>query len=313
MIRKTLAAALLAVGVAASAASAADDVLHISYVKSPFNLQSIVMKRLGLLEEELKPLGVKVAWHEINSGAQQAQAMAAGSLDVGGVMNTTSIQMACGEGNPIKIVAGVSRPTGLFAIVGKKGGVTNVKDLKGKIVAGPKGTVLHQILAAALAREGMSMDDVQFIQMDIPKAFAALESGRADAALLAANMVVNAVNAGAHVIVTAEGLAVPKLAVAASESFVNAHPDRLAALLRAHDKAAGWIAEHHDEALAMGAEEQGIDIPTAEKLFAWSNFTQRFNQADLDSMNDDLQFMLDNGMMRNKVDPNDIVLLRAME
>lgn len=95
-----LAALLL---LSAGPARAAGKILNISYVKSPFNLQSIVMKRLGLLEKELEPLGVKVAWHDITSGAQQAQAMAAGSLDVGGVMNTTSIQMARGEGNPITI------------------------------------------------------------------------------------------------------------------------------------------------------------------------------------------------------------------
>lgn len=313
MMLKKLAAALLAVGLTMGNALAADDALNISYVKSPFNLQSIVMKRLGLLEKELEPLGVKVVWHEIDSGAQQAQAMAAGSLDVGGVMNTTSIQMARGEGNPIKIVAGVSRPTGVFAIVAGKDGVVDIRGLKGKIVAGPKGTVLHQILVAALAKEGMSINDVQFIQMDIPKAFAALESGRADAALLAANMVVKAQASGGRVIATADGLAVPKLAVAASESFIKNHPDRLAALLRAHDAAAAWIAANHDQAIAMGAEEQGMDIPTAEKLFAWSHFTQRFNQADLDSMNDDLDFMLVNGMMRNKVDPKDVVLPCALE
>ncbi len=202
MILKRAAAALLACLLGAGSAVAADDVLNISYVKSPFNLQSIVMKKQGLLEKELEPLGVSVVWHEIDSGAQQAQAMAAGSLDVGGVMNTTSIQMARGEGNPIKIVAGVSRPTGVFAIVAAKNGVGDIKSLKGKIVAGPKGTVLHQILVAALAREGMSIDDVQFIQMDIPKAFAALESGRADAALLAANTVVKAQEAGGRILAT---------------------------------------------------------------------------------------------------------------
>ena len=115
------------------------------------------------------------------------------------------------------------------------------------------------------------------------------------------------------VIASADGLVVPKLAVAVSESFASRHPDRLAAVLRAHDKAAAWIAEHRDEAIALGAEEQGVDIATAEKLFEWSHFTQRFNEADLDSMNDDLAFMLDNGMMRHRVDPRDIVLPEALE
>lgn len=292
---------------------AADEVLNISYVTAPFNLQSIVMKDQGLLEKELEPLGVKVAWHEIISGAQQAQALAAGSLDVGGVMNTTSIQMARGEGNPLKIVAGVSRPTDVFAIVAGKNGPTGIKELAGKTIVGPKGTVLHQLLAAALAREGMSMSDVKFVQMDIPKAFAALESGQAAAALLAANTIVKAEEAGGHVLATATGYVVPKLAMAASESFIREHPDRLAAVLRAHDKAAEWIAANHDQAIALGAREQGVDEATAQRFYDWSHFTQRFNNADLDSMNEDQDFMLENGMMRNRVQPQDLVIPEAME
>lgn len=293
------------------------EVVNISYVKAPFNLQSIVMKRNGILEKELEPLGVKPVWHEIISGARQAQAMAAGSLDIGGVMNTTSIQMAKGEGNPIKIIAGVSRPVDVFAIVASKksydNGLKSIKDLKGKIVAGPKGTVLHQILAAALAKNDMTMSDIQFIQMDIPKAFAALESGRVDAALLAANTIIKAEESGGHVLTTANGLVTPKLAMAASERFINEHPDRLKAVLTAHDKAAQWIREHHAEAIALGAEEQGIDIPTAEKLFVNSHFTQKFNDSDIASMSEDLNFMLDNGMMRNKVEAKDIIMPQSLE
>ena len=305
-----LAALLL---LSAGPARAAGKILNISYVKSPFNLQMIVMKERGLLEKRLNPLGLTVNWPEIDSGAKQALALASGDLDVAGVINTTSVLMANGEGNPVRIIAGVARPVDVFALVARKDGATSIKELKGKTVAGPKGTVLHQLLAAALAKEGLSMDDVAFIQMDIPKAFAALESGRADVALLAANTVIKAQESGGRIIATAEGLAVPKLAVAASETFIKNHPDRLEALLQAHDKAAAWIAANHDKAVAMGAEEQGVDIPTAEKLFAWSHFTQRFNQADLESMNDDLAFMLENGMMRARVDPRDIVLPCAME
>lgn len=289
------------------------DSLNISYVKSPYNLQLIVMKRLKLLEKELEAQGVGVNWHEINSGARQARAMASGDLDIGGVMNTTSIQMAQGEGNPVQIAAGVSRPTGLFAIVGQKNGPASIKELKGKKIAGPKGTVLHQLLAAALAREGMGMDDVEFIQMDPPKAFSALESGQVDAALLAAGLMLKAEEAGQKVLATAEGLVVPKLVVAASGKFAAEHPERLQAVLRAHDKAAAWIAANMDEALAMGAQEEGIDLASARKLYEGSHFIQRLEEEDLASMEDDLKFMLDNGMMRSPIDPKAMVLPQAME
>lgn len=292
---------------------AEQDNVNISYVKSPFNLQLIVMKKLGLLEKELAAQGVGVKWHEINSGARQARAMASGDLDVGGVMNTTSIQMARGEGNPIHIAAGVSRPTELFAIVGQKNGPSSIKELKGKRVAGPKGTVLHQLLAAALAREGMNMDDIEFIQMEPPKAFTALESGQADAALLAAGLLLKAEESGQNVLQTAEGLVTPKLVVAVSDKFVREHPERLQALLRAHDKAADWIDAHKDEALAMGAEEEGIVPENARKLYERSHFMQRLEAQDLASMAEDLKFMLDNGMMRNSVDPKSMILPEAMK
>ena len=131
--------------------------LRISYVRAPFNLQLMVMKEKGILQKHLEPLGLQAQWPEITSGAKQAQALASGDLDIGGVMNTASVLIANGEGTPVRIIAGVARPTDVFAIVAAKGGPHAVADLKGKTVAGPKGTVLHQLLAAALAREGMSM------------------------------------------------------------------------------------------------------------------------------------------------------------
>ena len=310
-IKLTLAALALAL-FTQNAASAAE-ALNISFVKAPFNLQVIVMKELGLLEKELKPLGVDVVWHEITSGAQQARAMAAGSLDVSSVMNTTSIQMANGEGNAVKVVAGVSRPVDLFGVVGAKDGAADIKSLKGKIVAGPKGTVLHQLLVAALAKEGMNINDVQFIQMDIGKAFAALQSGQVDAALLSAASLLKAEQAGCKVLTTAKGLVTPKLGVAASDSFVKKHPERLAAVIKAHDDAWAWIEANHDRAIEMGAKEQKIDVASAEKMFQRSHFTQVFNEADLASMDEDLEFMLANDMMRNRVNPKDIVLPQAVK
>ena len=312
-MKKSALFALLFVFCFSGQAIAADATLHISYVKSPFNLQMIVMKEHRLLEKELEPLGVTVNWPEITSGAKQAQALASGDLDVAGVMNSTSLLMAAGEGVPIKVIAGVARPTDVFAVVGRKGGPADIKGLKGKVVAGPKGTALHQLLVAALLKNGMSINDVNFAQMDIPQAFAALQGGKVDAALLAANMIIKAEAEGAVTLATATGYIVHKLGMMASTSFIEKHPDRLKAVITAHDKAWQWIAANHAEAVALGAKVQGIGQDDAEKLFAWSHFTQRFTQADLESMKDDMQFLMDNGMMRNSVDVATLVIPGAIE
>ncbi|MDR0577776.1 MAG: NrtA/SsuA/CpmA family ABC transporter substrate-binding protein [Candidatus Accumulibacter sp.] len=312
-MKKTLLTGALALFLGLGGVRADEKTLDISYVKAPFNLQMIVMKERGLLEKRAGAIGLKVKWHEITSGAKQAQALASGDLDVAGVMNTASVLMANGEGNAVRIIAGVSRPTGTFAIVAGKDGVASIAGLKGKKVAGPKGTVLHQLLVAALARNGLAMSDVQFVQMEIPQAFAALQGGQVDAALLAAAAVIKAGQEGARVLATADGLVVPKLVMASSEKTVKAHPDWIEAAVAAHDEAGRWIAEHEAEAVALGAKIQGLAVEDAQKLYDGSHFTQRLGQSDIDSMGDDIRFMLDNGMMRNAPDVGAIILPRALE
>ncbi|HIU16953.1 MAG TPA: aliphatic sulfonate ABC transporter substrate-binding protein [Candidatus Avidesulfovibrio excrementigallinarum] len=312
-MKRVLHAAACAALILLLAGNAMAEAVNISYVRAPFNLQMIILREHQLLEKHLKPLGIDVSWHEITSGSHQAQALASGDLDVGGVMNTTSVQLANAEGNPVQIIAGVARPTDVFALVAAKGGVASVKDLKGKTVAGSKGTVLHQLLVAALAKEGMSMQDIQFVQMGTEKAFAALQSRRVDAALLAANMVIKAQQEGGRILVTATGLVRPVLVMTASETFVREHPDRLKAVLAAHDEAGDWMMRHHDEALALGAKVQNVSLDDAKKLYDWSHFTQRINAEDIESMQADMAFMIENGMMRNTVDPRTFIQPQAME
>ena len=304
---------VLALSLCAAPAFAEDGVLNISYVKSPFNLQMMVMKDQQMLEKKLAPKGIKVKWHDIDSGAQQATAMASGALDVGGVLNTTSVQMANGEGNPVIIIAGASRPTDVFGLVGQEGASKSFKDLKGKTIAGPKGTVLHQLLVAGLAKEGLSIRDVKFVQMGIPQGFSALMSGKVDAALIAAGALVKAEQAGKPIIATASGLVTPILAMCASQKFIDEQPELLKDVIEVQDAAYDWVMANHDAAIALGAKEQGISIEDAQKLYDWSHYTKRLNEADIKSMDEDLKFLLENGMMRNSVETRSFILDSALE
>lgn len=297
----------------ASPAFAEEGTLNISYVKSPFNLQMIVMKEHKLLEKKLEPKGITVKWHEIDSGAQQATAMASGALDVGGVLNTTSVQMANAEGNPVIIIAGASRPTDVFALVGQENGAKTFADLRGKTIAGPKGTVLHQLLVAGLAKEGLSINDVKFVQMGIPQSFSALMSGKVDAALIAAGALVKAKQAGKPVIATATGLVTPILAMCASKKFIEEHPDLVKDVVAVQDEAYDWVMANHKEAIALGAKEQNISEADAEQLYAWSHYMKRLNENDVKSINNDMTFLIENGMARQKVDARTFILDSAME
>lgn len=308
-----IAGVIAAVTAFSQAAFAAKGEINIAYVKSPFNLQNIVMKQHRLLEKEFKKDGIKVNWFSINSGAQQAQAMAADALDVSAVMNTASLLMANGADNRVYVATGVARPTQVFAIVGKPGQQMKVEDLKGKKVAGPKGTVLHQVLVAALQSKGLKASDVELIQMDIPKAHAALLGGHVDAALLAAGNIIQANAANAKTIATAQGYVDPLLVMAVSEKFAKENPQLLERIVKVHRSTTKWIEQNQDKAIAMGAKEQGISIEDARKLAQWSHYFDVLTPKDLQSLANDQNFLFENDMMKKKVDTKSLVLPMAMK
>ncbi len=305
--------AIVLAGSWASISQAMTEQINIAYVKSPFNLQNIVMKQNQLLEKEFKKDGIKINWVSINSGAQQAQAMAAGALDVSAVMNTASLLMANGAGNKVYVATGVARPTQVFAVVGKPGPQMKIEDLKGKKVAGPKGTALHQVLVAALKSKGMSINDVEFLQMDPGKAHAAVVAGHVDAGLLAAGLIIKANEAGAKTIVTADGYVNPLLVMAVSEKFVKENPALLKRIVKVHREAKKWIDSNYDKAISMGAKEEGVSIEDAKKLAQWSHYFDVVTDEDLESLKLDKAFLLENGMMKNKVDTDKLVLPMARQ
>ena len=282
-------------------------------MKAPFNLQNIVMKERGMLEEAFKNENVKIDWRVINSGAQQGQAMASGDLDFSAVMNTASLLMAAGAGNPIAVATGVAHPKGIFAIVGKPGEALSVKDLKGKTVVGPKGTVLHQLLVAALKQEGLSVSDVEFVNMDPAAAMTAVVAGKADAALLAANLILKANEAGAKTIVTCDGYVDPNLVMTVRRDFAEQYPEAYDRVVAVNRAALAWIRANKDEALRIGAKAQGVTVEEAARLYDGSGFYDTLTDADIASLEKDQAFLLENGMMQKGVNVKSLILPSAFK
>jgi NitT/TauT family transport system substrate-binding protein/sulfonate transport system substrate-binding protein len=286
-------------------------VINISYVESPFNLQIMVMKERRMLETAFAAKGIEVRWHDINSGADQTQAMAAGSLDIASVINSTSVILANAAGNPVQIAALVSRPRQTFALMVGANGPRTVRELRGKTVAGPKGTVLHQMLVAALAREGMSAADVNFIQMGLPEARTALLANRVDGALQAASLIIRDEEAGARVLFTADGYMTPLLFTAVRPDFARRYPDLLKLYLDTQAAAFDWIAANTREAVAIGSRIQQISPEDGMKLFNWGGIASVMDTADLPALQADVDFLYQQEMIDRKVNPRDFILPSA--
>ena len=280
--------------------------LNITYVKAPFNIQNIVMKNQGLLEKEFAKEGIKINWIPIKAGLNQVRGMAAGEIDMVAAMNTSTLLIANSVGNRIVIVDGVAHPDDTFAIMAKPE-VKNIVDLKGRQVVGPKGTVLHHLLSAALKSSGIEMKDVKWVSMNLSASLTTLLGGRADAALLAAGGILAAEKAGFHALVKAKGLIETNLVLAARADFAKEYPDVVRRVAKVNREALQWALTNKPQAIALGAKELQLSEEDAAKLFEWSHFYSDLTQKDIDALQNSQRFLLEQKMMNRSVDINTLI------
>ena len=276
--------------------------ISLTYVKAPLNVPSIVEKKLGLLEKEFAKDKIAVQYPEITVGSKQTEAMAAGSLDFAHALGGTSAILAAANGVDLKIIAIYSRAPKAFVVLTKGDKIQKVSDLKGKKVAGPKGTILHQLILAALAKEGLKPDDIQFISMDLPSSAAALMNGSVDAALSAGPDAIRAEKAGARVLTTGEGLVEATIVTAVRGEFLQKHPDLVKRFLKTHTAAIEHMRSKPDEVLAMTAAETGLPAETVKLMLPMYDFSPTIKPSDIAELKRTQDFLLQNGMLKKSIE-----------
>ena len=239
---------------------------------------------------------------EINSGAKQTEALASGSLDVCSALGGTSAILAASNGVDVKVVGIYSRAPKAFNIMVKDPAIKTAADLKGKKVAGPKGTILHQILVAALNKEGLKPDAVNFVSLGIPASVNALMSGEADAALVAGADVLRAQKAGASVLCNGEGLVDATIVIGVSGKLLKEHPEVVKKYLAIHQQNIDFMNKEQEKAFGFTAKETGLTLDEVKIMAPWYDFSTKITEKDIKDLEETQDFLLLMGMQKNKID-----------
>lgn len=281
--------------------------INLTYVKAPLNVPSIIQKQDDLFGKEFSSDNIAVNFYEITSGPDQTAALASGELDVLHALGGTSALIAASNGVDLKIINTYSRSPKGFMILTNNDEILSAKDLVGKKVAGPKGTILHQVLIAALNNEGYSIDDVEFINMGIPEASVALEDGSVDAALIAGPTAYKAVKNGSKVVANGEGLVDGIIVTAVSKEFAEKHPDVIERFIKVENETLEYINNNFDEAMEKVAEEVGLTVDEVKEMYDWYDFSIDITDNDIKSLEDTQKFLIDNGLQENEVNVQDLI------
>ena len=286
------------------------DTVTVTYVKSPLNVPSIVEKAQGAFAAAYEEMGLGFAYSELTSGADQTAALASGAIQILNAVGGTSVILSAANGADIKIISMYSTSPGAFQLFSADPEIDSPEDLRGKTIAGPKGTNLHELLTAYLAQGGMTLDDVDYISMDIPSAFAALEGGSVDCALQAGANAYNCAAAGYHMVTDGEGLITGTILTATTQEFYDENPEIIETFLRTQEEILAFMAENHDEAMEMAAAETDLELSAVEEMYPLYDFRMELTEEDIAALQNTEQFMLESGLIENSVDVSTLVLER---
>lgn len=304
MLKKSISLLMLVImvlGFSLGAAGEEVEEINISYVKLPLNIPSIVEKKEKMFEKEFAEDGIEVNFPEITQGSKMTQAVAAGSLDFCNALGGTSIILAAANGVDIKMIGVYSRAPKAFTIMTKDDNIKSAADLKGKKIVGPKGTILHQLLLAALVENDLSLKDVDFINLGIAKGISALHAGSADAALVAGPAVTKAMEGGARIIQDGEGLLDATIVIGVRGEFLRRHPDLVDRYLKVHQNSLQFMEENPKKTIKIAAEETKIAEEDVEKMYGWYNFNPEITESDIEELKKTQDFLYDNDMLMEKI------------
>jgi len=213
----------------------------------------------GYLEEE----GITVNLVEFQDGPTIISAMESGSIDVGYIGQ--GAHKLCINGKAT--IFALSHISNGDALIGGEG-ITSVEDLKGKKVAYASGTSSEDILVNSLTSVGMTMDDIDAIDMDPAGIVSAMLSGKVDAAATWSPNSLKILEEDANATKLTDNMTFADTTVSLASwicmpKYAEENRDVLVrftrALLKAMDYAA---ADHQEETAALVAKQTALDQET---------------------------------------------------
>ena len=273
----------------------------VNYGVQPDTDPSFIAKALGLFEPIEKKYDVKIEFQQFSYGAPENQAMAAGALQIASAgMGPATIAVSRLKSTLVAI--NILEQTAI--LVPKDSSLESPCGLKGKTVAYPgEGSQQYPLLLKALAKCGLSANDVKLFKSSGPDIPILVENKSVDAGITwDPSISVGLASGKVRLLAKAEQI-MPIMGghyvgngVYVQNDFMQKHPDITQALVTANVEAINYILCNPDQAAELWSKQIGISkavidlslkegisvysldvIPTEQTMAAYTKFLKDAN------------------------------------
>jgi len=245
----------------------------------------LIARERGEFEKTLAAQDIKVEWvGPFPNHAPSLQAVVGGSADFGFWGSTTPALAAIIAGSPLVFTNfNVYSPRSTAIIVKKDSGINSVADLVGKKVAVNRSGLGEFLLVAALEKNNVKREDVEFVYLNPPDASPAFGQGRVDAWSMWTPGVDIARDQYNAKDIFFEGTDLDFLidysSLVTLRSFATDNSVLVRAVIDAYYKEGQWISEHSLEAETIAQREGQYSDAVRDHLVAYKR-QNKFYEAD---------------------------------
>ena len=265
---------------------------------------ALVANELGYFKEEFEKVNAEYEISLHTSGPPINEGIASKRVDLG-ILGEGAVVGGANNKLDTKIISVLSDGLkGINIIIAtKESGIEKPEQLKGKKIAVAFGTSHHVFLLKILQEAGLTADDVNLVNLQIPDGHPAFQTNQVDAWVTADTYSKVEAPNGAVVIATPEAskLYSPMFYVARGE-FAKQHPEIVEAYLKAIDRAVEFAKTDYDQFISVAAKAAGQD----EQLVRLSDTNNAVNEAPSEELIQEFQksteILLELGYVEKEID-----------
>ncbi len=268
------------------------------------------LKDQKLLEEEFKADGIRIEWNFFAGiGPELNTAFASNTVDISSYGDFPAI-IGKAAGVKFKAIAVTGRDSNIYIAVPVKSSVQKIEDLKGKNVGVYMAGYMRLIFARKLENLGLAEKDFRLVNVRPADGQNAIASGRIDAYVGAANLLILRNEGTARIIYTSKdepadwrGMNI----LLVSEPFLNAYPEIARRFLKRYLEGVRWRS---NEANRQTAQQMDARAGTPVEVIAEVHsgiplkelYNPRFDEAFVKHYQNAIDYAHGNGWITTNID-----------
>lgn len=266
----------------------------------------IIGRAKGWFDQEFTKQGIKVSFYQCSYGPPMVEAFIADKIDVG-LMGDQPAIVGFAQGVEYKAVASFAVGYNFDGLlVSPESNIKTIKDLKGKKISVPVGSVLQHLLHLYLKQAGLTEKDVQIVNLTTSEGFIALTSKHIDAIVSEEPYLqLGEFNKVGKIIAFADGLKYFTSPLLVTNAFSDKHPDLVKKAVSLYAKAQRWAKEHPEEAADIVTKEFKLPKDVLISVIRKSHVSINLDSATVKANQATLAYLQETKVVRNQPNLNE--------